>query len=72
MTPEKPLASHQTPQFMDADRTIKGGAFRGKAQARGHATAVRPRCATLATRAKLMSIYLIKKKLLKKLVRLQA
>jgi hypothetical protein len=40
----------------------RGGAFRGKAQARGHATAVRPRCATLALRAKLPPIYLINKK----------
>jgi hypothetical protein len=45
-------------------RTIKGDAFRGKAQARGHATAVRPRCATLAVTAKLPPIYLINNKLL--------
>jgi hypothetical protein len=39
MAPENPLASHQTPQFMDADQNpSRGRAFRGKAQARGHAT----------------------------------
>jgi len=49
MAPENPLASPQTPQFMDVDQEpSRGGAIRCKAQARGHATAVRPRCATLA------------------------